>query len=137
MDTAAEAVGGNADLSTLEEGSCETSLNTTSASGVTQGPPSQCQSLVGHVKTMERRLDTALADAMRSPSPTRLDTSGRSGLDQSCAIPQGDDVDVDEEEGPVFGSQGLSPIMLGGSQLGPTIEDNDEQGEEEDGSDDD
>ena len=144
MDTTA------ADLSTLEEGSCETSLNTTAASGVgrskrrgsngdndtTQGPPSQCQSLVGHIKTMERRLDTALADAMRSPSP-RLDTSGRSGLDQSCAIPQGGDVEADEEEGPVFGSQGLSPIMLEGSQLGPTIENDGDECEEEDGSDDD
>ena len=150
--TAGDEANPRGDLSTLEEGSCETSMNTTGTSNVshqakscgghadasagtaaddTIQEPSQCQSLVGHVQTMERRLDSALADAMRSPSP-RVNTSGRSGLDQSCAIPQGDDFQVDDDdESPVFGSQGLSPIMLAGSQMDPTFDYEEEAEEEE------
>ena len=157
MDSAAgdeaspnRAGAGGGELSTLEEGSCEISMNTTGTSSTSQQrkhrstsnananaaaddtiqEPSQCQSLVGHVRNMERRLDSALADAMRSPSP-RVNTSGRSGLDQSCAIPQGDDVEIYDDEGPVFGSQGLSPIMLAGSQMDPTFDYEEEVAEEE------
>jgi len=124
--------GGVGDLSTLEEGSCETSTaNATNATrdcavgendeemhNKFQGEePSQCHSLLGQVSKMERQLDSALADAIRSPSaPPRLNSSGRSGLDHSCTIPREADVEVDDEEGPVFGSQGLSPILIGGSQ---------------------
>ena len=127
--TACRRTTGTSNVSHQAKG-CGGHANAGAAADDTIQEPSQCQSLVGHVQTMERRLDSALADAMRSPSP-RVNTSGRSGLDQSCAIPQGGDFEVDDDEGPVFGSQGLSPIMLAGSQMDPTFDYGEEAEEEE------